>query len=339
MRNIPHTAAFGFANSRGPVLHVEWPQTPQRPRRSTLRRLLMNTLVSRFEGAVAAPAPAPARKHRVSDLTMYLLLGALVLGAWAFTRMGYFRSGDDVGYWLGVSGGVMMLLLLLYPVRKYFKFTHRWGKVKWWFLVHMLLGIGGPLLILVHSTFHLGSVNAAVALFSMLIVAGSGIIGRFLYLRIHSGLHGEKNNLVVLQRRVGLAEGEIQSRFRFAPEVAAHLMKFESEALAGKPGLANAVRRVAWLPMRQRIVYRACMVELDQRLRLVAKEREWSRGQFRRRRDKVHSTARNYLRSVTRVAQLSAYERLFALWHVLHAPFVYLLALTAGFHVFAVHAY
>ena len=299
----------------------------------------MNTLVSRVGVSEAAPLPSPAKKRHVSDLTLYLVLGLLILGAWWFTRLGYFRSGDNVGYWLGVTGGVMMLLLLLYPVRKYFKFTHRWGKVKWWFLVHMLLGIGGPLLIIVHSTFHLGSVNAAVALFSMLIVAGSGIIGRFLYLRVHRGLHGEKSNLADLQKRVGLAEGEIQSKFRFAPEVAGHLMKFESEALAGKAGLANAFRRVIWLPVRQRIVYQSCMTEMDQRLRLLAKEREWSRGQFQRRREKVHGTARNYLRCVTRVAQLSAYERLFALWHVLHAPFVYLLALTAGFHVFAVHAY
>jgi hypothetical protein len=42
---------------------------------------------------------------------------------------------------------------------------------------------------------------------------------------------------------------------------------------------------------------------------------------------------------VVRVAQFTAYERLFALWHVLHVPFVYLLVLTACFHVFAVHAY
>jgi hypothetical protein len=301
----------------------------------------MTTLVSSFGGPQAAPAPSPSPgpKRRASDVSLYLVLALLVLGAWWFTRLGLFRSGDEVGYWLGVAGGVMMLLLLLYPVRKYFKFTHRWGKVKWWFLVHMLLGIGGPLLIIVHSTFHLGSVNAAVALFSMLIVAGSGIVGRFLYLRIHRGLHGEKNNLADLQRRAGLAEGEVQSRFRFAPEVAGHLMRFESEALSGKPGLPTAFRRVIWLPVRQRIVYQTCMTELDRRLRAVGKERGWSRGQFRRRREKVQATARNYLRCVTRVAQLSAYERLFALWHLLHAPFVYLLALTAGFHVFAVHAY
>ena len=42
---------------------------------------------------------------------------------------------------------------------------------------------------------------------------------------------------------------------------------------------------------------------------------------------------------MVRVAQFSTYERVFALWHLLHLPFVYLLLITALFHVFAVHAY
>lgn len=272
-------------------------------------------------------AAAPVKRQRFSDLTLYAVLALPVLGAWQFSRLGLFRSGDNLGYWLGVAGGVMMLLLLLYPARKHFKFSHRWGKLKWWLLVHMILGIGGPLLILVHTTFHLGSLNAEVALFSMLIVVGSGVVGRFLYLRVHRGLSGEMNNLADLQKRVGLAEGEIKSRFRFAPEIAEILMRFEREALMGSPGLATAFRRILWLPIRQRSVYWSCVSELDERLRLIGNERRWTRAQLQRRRDKVHGAAREYLRSVTRVAQLSAYERVFALWHLLHAPFVYLLGL------------
>ena len=33
---------------------------------------------------------------------------------------------------------------------------------------------------------------------------------------------------------------------------------------------------------------------------------------------------RRYLANVVRVAQFSAYERLFALWHVVHVPFIYI---------------
>ena len=301
--------------------------------------IAMTTLTS-ASTAIADPAPAPKRKRSpLTDTTLYAVLAILIIAAWRFARMGYFQPGDDVGYWIGVTGGVMMLLLLLYPLRKYVSFMQRLGKVKYWFLVHMLLGIGGPLLIMIHSTFHLGSLNAAVAMLSMLIVAGSGIVGRFLYLRIHKGLNGERSNLAELQRRAGLAQGEVRSRFRFAPGVAERLMAFEAMATEEGNGWGITLFRVFWLPVRQRIEYDKCAREVDAKLRIIGKDSGWTRGQLRRRSAQARHATRVYLRSVVRVAQLSAYERLFALWHLLHAPFVYLLVLTAGFHVFAVHAY
>jgi len=298
------------------------------------------TTVTASPQALSEPPPPPPKKVRLfSDISLYILLTLLIVGVWRFSRMGYYRSGDDVGYWMGVAGGVMMLLLFSYPLRKYFRFMQRLGKVKWWFIVHMVLGIGGPLMILLHTTFRLGSVNAAVALFSMLIVAGSGVVGRFLYLRIHRGLHGERNNLADLQRRVGLAEGEIKSRFRFAPGVAEKLLAFESMAVSGGNGWGLTLSRLVVLPVRQQVILEACSKELRQRLRIIAKERKWTRSQFERRYAQARSTTRSFLRSVLRVSQFSAYERVFALWHVLHVPFVYLLLVTAIFHVIAVHAY
>jgi hypothetical protein len=114
------------------------------------------------------------------DVVVYLVIAALILAAWRFSQMKLFDAGDDIGYWLGVAGGVTMLLLFSYPLRKHFKFTRNWGRVKWWFLVHMFLGVGGPVLILIHSTFRVGSLNAGVALYSMLLVAASGVVGRFI---------------------------------------------------------------------------------------------------------------------------------------------------------------
>jgi hypothetical protein len=287
--------------------------------------------------ALRRKARRPRRLRR--DLVLYGVLVLLVLGAWYFSRLGLYKSGDNVGYWLGVAGGVMMLLLLSYPLRKYLRFTHRWGKVKWWFVVHMVLGIGGPTLILLHSTFHLRSLNGTVALVSMLIVACSGVVGRFLYLHVHKGLNGERTNLTELQRKAGLAEGEMKLRLRFAPEVAEHLLAFEAQALADDRGFAAALRRVVLLPMRQRAAYRACSRDITERLTAIAAERGWTTQTLRRRRRQAVSLTRRYLLSVVRVAQLSAYVRLFALWHMLHVPFLYLLIVTACFHVFAVHAY
>ena len=285
---------------------------------------------------------APERKAArplAGDTIVYLLLVTLTLGAWEFSRQGYFRPGDDVGYWLGVAGGSMMLLLFSYPLRKHFRFARNWGHVKGWFLVHMLLGVGGPLLILLHSTFRIGSLNAGVALFSMCIVALSGVVGRFLYARVHRGLRGEQVGFDELRTRAGLEEAEARSKLAFAPRVESLLRDFVDAELDAQPGWATWFRQVFLLPAKQWFVYRRCVHELHRPMRRLAKHSGWTREQLAERERLARKLVRRYLTAVVRVAQYTAYERLFSLWHVAHIPFVYLLVLSAVVHVVAVHAY
>ena len=48
---------------------------------------------------------------------------------------------------------------------------------------------------------------------------------------------------------------------------------------------------------------------------------------------------RNYTTLIGRVAQFSFYDRLFALWHIFHLPFFFMLILSALVHVLDVHMY
>jgi hypothetical protein len=274
-----------------------------------------------------------------ADLLVYSVITILVLAVWHVSKMRLFEAGDDTGYWLGVAGGTMMVLLFTYPLRKHFKFTRKWGRVKWWFVVHMLLGVGGPLLILLHSTFRVGSLNAAVALYSMLAVAISGVIGRFIYARVSRGLHGEKASLKDLQRRAGMQQENARSRLAFAPEVEAQLKAFELKELNSSAGWLTYFRQVFWLPVQQWMVYKSCSDQLRRTLRTLAKRNSWTASDFVTRKKHAKLLVRQYLDSVTRVAQYNAYERMFSLWHIAHIPFVYLLVLSAVVHVVAVHAY
>jgi hypothetical protein len=263
----------------------------------------------------------------MGDLLVYVALGGLVYLAWWVSQQGFFTAGDDLGYWIGVAGGVFMLLLFLYPLRKRFRFTHKWGKVKWWFWFHMLLGVGGPWLILVHSTFRIGSLNAGVALYSMLIVAGSGVIGRFLYRHVNRGLRGEEIALEELKHYAGMHKANADAKLAFAPAVAQRLRAFEEAELRSTPGWLTYTRQAFFLPLKRELTYWACSRELN---RVSAGKRE-----LKTQRKLV----RSYLHAVVGVAQFSAFERLFALWHLAHLPFVYLLIISAIVHVVAVHAY
>ena len=305
------------------------PAEPAQQRRSSSRP---------DDAAPAAASEQPARR-RVSDFWVYAALTLLTWGAWKFTRLGLFTAGDDIGYWLGVAGGVMMLLLFSYPMRKHLRFTHRWGKVKWWFLVHMLLGVGGPLLILLHSNFQVGSLNAAAALYSMIIVALSGVVGRFIYSHVNRGLHGELTSFGELTVRAGLHQREARSHLRFAPGVEERLHAFGQRELTAQPGFFACLRRAFWLPVKQWLTYYRCMARVRTQLKKLALETGWDHKSLAKRERLARKLVRRYLNAAVRVAHYTAYERLFSLWHVAHLPFVYLLLFSGIAHVVAVHAY
>lgn len=289
--------------------------------------------------APAEFAPPARRPHAHGDLWIYALLAALTAGAWQLSRLGLFAAHDRIGYGLGVAGGVAMLLLFSYPLRKYVRALHRLGKVKGWFIAHMVLGVAGPLLILLHSTFRIGSVNAGVALWSMLVVAASGVVGRFIYLRVHRGLSGEKASFDALRSRAGFDRTEARSKLHFAPAVEQRLQDFADSALSDAPGRLSALKQVTVLPARMWLTYWSCALELHRVLRAIARRRGWSAQETRRRRRGARKLVRRYLASAVKVAQFSAWVRLFALWHVAHVPFVYLMVLSAVVHVIAVHVY
>lgn len=287
----------------------------------------------------ANDAQIAPRRQWAGDLLLYAVLAALTFGTWQLSRQGWFKAGDDVGYRVGVAGGTAMLLLFTYPLRKYLRVMHGWGKVKWWFVVHMTLGVAGPLLILLHAGFHVGSLNAGVALYTMIVVALSGVVGRFIKVRVHRGLHGERSDLRGLQVRAGFVQSDVRSRLYFVPAVETRLREFEQRELHAAADWSTAFRQVFVLPGRQAWIYGVCLLDLRRAFRRIARRGGWDRAERARYERKARRLVWRYLGAVVRVAQYSAYERIFALWHMAHLPFVYLFVISAVAHVVAVHAY
>jgi hypothetical protein len=253
-----------------------------------------------------------------------LVAAALSVSGWQVAHGHYYKPGDEIGYNMGLIGALMMLALLIYPIRKNLKFAQRWGAIKYWFSLHMMFGIFGPLLVLFHSTFQIKSVNAGVAFFSMCIVAGSGLIGRFAYSQIHQGLYGSKLSLDELKSELFGSESEAESKLKNYPKVLMVLHHFHQYALETNPGVLGRVIRFMTLPFRRQWANLLCVIYMP----------KYSR-QSRTRRQLVL----DYLYGVERLAQFAVFERIFALWHVMHIPLVYMLVATAIWHVIAVHMY
>jgi hypothetical protein len=165
------------------------------------------------------------------------------------------------------------------------------------------------------------------------------VIGRFIYVRIHRGLNGERTSLQSLRERAGLVESNARSRLHFAPKVEQLLLNFERHELEADRNWLTHLRQVVWLPVQQWITYLRCVAELRAPLHKLAKRYEWSNADLRRRKRRARRLVDYYLNAVVRVAQYTAFERVFAMWHMAHLPFIYLLVISAIVHVIAVHAY
>lgn len=271
---------------------------------------------------------------------MLLATVALAVGlAWLTTTAFGLTATSRLGYWLGVVGGCAMLVVFLYPLRKRVAAMRGWGAAKPWFVLHMVCGICGPLIVLMHSGFHIGSINAGVATVSMLVVAASGIAGRFIYVRIHHGLSGAHWTLAELRTLIGASDEQLHSRLAFAPGVEQRLHAFQQQL--ERKG-ANALERIAAFltsALRARLVRTHCRRELTIALKARAAASRWDRSQYRRALVKSTRLVDDYLDAVQRAAQLAVYERIFSWWHILHLPLVWLLVLSSVTHVVAVHVY
>lgn len=266
-------------------------------------------------------------------LLVFVLVGLSMWVAYKVATGQYYTPRSNFGFYLGVVGSVMMLLMLAYPLRKHVRFMHRWGALKHWFRIHMIMGIVGPTLILFHSTFHLRSLNATIALFSMLGVVISGIIGRFIYTKIHYGLYGRRATLGKIQAEFAGHSNDAKSRLHFAPRVEQWLQSFERDSMQLDRSFTSHLFSPLTIGSKRIILAFRCARELR---KILKTERH---PEFRGGASEATQLASLYLRECQRVAQFSTFERFFSLWHMLHVPLIYILAACTIFHIVAVYMY
>ncbi len=251
----------------------------------------------------------------------------------------YYSAEDGAGYALGVIGGCMMLALLLYPLRKRVSRLSVIGNVKVWFGLHMMFGILGPLLILFHANFSLGSTNSNVALFSMLIVSASGVAGRYIYTKIHHGLYGQKIELAELTNRLRNNQEDLFSLLRLNPQAREELFQFVDHVLTPTKGLIHSSLRIMTVGLRSRVLIRKIRKSTIERLNSTSVETDLTAKEKRQMEKVIVREADHFLNRTRKVIEFSFYERMFALWHVLHLPLFFMLVTAAIIHVIAVHWY
>ncbi|RMF97708.1 MAG: transcriptional regulator [Gammaproteobacteria bacterium] len=298
------------------------------------------------EAAMAVAAKPTARRSwgeivfsaRGAAVGYALAVLAVIIG-WLLRGRLPIDAEAGVGYALGIIGGSLMLILLLYSLRKRVRWLRRLGATRYWFRGHMMLGILGPVLILYHCNFSLGSLNSRVALYCTLLVAGSGLIGRYLYAKIHQGLYGRKNSLRQLTQQLQQSSERIEHSTGLIRELRLRLVALAEEAMNPPEGLLHSFThpiamgiKTRWLRHR---LYWIARKELTARsLVSPAIERH-----LERLLDVTAKFLDQHLVLVRQLAQFGFFERLFSWWHIVHVPFFLMMIVSGLLHVLAVHMY
>jgi hypothetical protein len=262
----------------------------------------------------------------------------LVWGAHAHLER-YITPQRGCGYWLGIIGGSLMVLLLLYSARKRISWLAWMGGIPAWFEFHMVLGVVGPILVLFHANFSLGATNSNVALICMLLVAGSGAIGRYFYTRLHVHMHGNKDSLEQL-KAVGNRLRTQQTSIELLPGLADAIDRIERRLIAPPHNIIARFLHLLTGPYRSALARISVRREIKEALRKALRRES---PLIARHANRLSLAARRYayrrFDAGRRVAEFQLYERLFSLWHVLHIPLFFMLLLAGIVHVIAVNVY
>ncbi len=222
------------------------------------------------------------------------------------------RPSGAVAHPLGVAGLLLLLVPVLYAVRKRWSRLSRAGSMRGWLEVHIFCGIVGPALITFHTSFKFNGI-ISVAYWSMVAVMASGFVGRYLFVRIPKSIRG-----------VELTHDEIRER--------ADDLKRELDASSLQPGALERVHE--YERELEPLAVGSMLGPVAVRIRLRRMRAGLRRaGADRRLAASVTAAIGERVLLLRRLARLNRTKRLFSMWHVFHLPLVYVMFAIATLHV------
>ncbi len=259
----------------------------------------------------------------LSRVGQYYLLPLWERPDFAFHRT--LRPAGDLGHGLGIAGTVLIAVAIVtYSGRKRLRVMQGRGPMRTWLNLHIYLCLTGPLLVTFHSALKLGGL-ASWSYWSMMIVAGSGIIGRWLYQQFPRTIKGAEMSLDEVRSEQAAARELLSRAHAHAPAALALADAFTDRCLA-------RIRSRGWLTLP--------FLALDDLVRpfRFAALRARLRGMGKLPAEEAAAVIGLVKEQVTlarRIAFLGLFRRLFHYWHVVHLVFFVAMVVFLVMHVAA----
>lgn len=291
--------------------------------------------IARGSASAARPASARAKRQPLAAQRWPITIILATLVALNAAGAPYYRlslgerARSPLHSWLrpsgviGQSAGLLALIIFaflwLYPLRKKYKALAFTGSLAQWLDLHILAAIGLPLLLAIHASWRFDGL-VGLGYIAMLIVCASGIVGRYLYVRIprsRTGLASTREEVAVERRTLITDIAAATGLDPFTVE--------QTLSVAGAWSETGVLRTLQHLLADDIARWRMTRA-LRKRL---AATRAGDKTLDRETIDKVVRLASREISLEQQLRMLDATQRVFGYWHVAHRPF----AITALFAV------
>jgi hypothetical protein len=241
---------------------------------------------------------------------------SIVYGVAVILMGGIPAASDFFGHTLGVLGFLLMLMTeTLYTLRKRSR-SARWGRISFWLQFHIVTGLVGPYMVLLHSSWKFNGLAGIVMLMTGVIVI-SGFIGRYIYTAIPRTADGIEMESGELQSQINGLEVEISKRLGQQPQVYEELARFSTVSMSNSsPGFSNPFGDLS---------YRFNMWNLQRKMDPQTRTQAAALSKLLNRRGALDRQRRSLVQA----------RRLMALWHTLHVPIGLALFTAAFIHIAA----
>ena len=285
----------------------------------------------------ASPAASSSTFWRVAGWTSIVLFSAwLIFVAVIVTLVGvpYFvldeavrpdhglhdlyRPAGLVGLATGFLGTGLMVVLLLYSVRKWLPFTGFMGAPPWWMRFHMICGILGPLFIVLHEGFVMPTGIVGMGFWLMMFVAASGVFGRYFFGYIPTSA----------QERRDLYKQQAQAMKELAAQLVTDTRDDGAEQV--QEALALARGKLA----KPRNLGELALMDVEVRRRVeVIRALLWRSGLPPRTRRQAMHTLTVQLQTQRGIAGLAVAQRYSKYWQLFHQPLAMAMYLIIAVHI------
>jgi hypothetical protein len=232
------------------------------------------------------------------------------------------RPAGHRGLVYGIVGSSMMILMLVYTLRKRTTIFGRRMPLRPFLDFHIYLGVIGPLFIVLHTSFKVQGL-VAIAFWSMVAVAASGYFGRYLYQQIPRNIEDRELTLQEIEEVQKRLEHEMQERGHLSETALVQFTRTFDQAypVPGRGVFSSLFSLVAGDIRRPFVTARL--------RRTLARSRTLPPDSLE---TLMHMASQRALLR-RRLAVLGRVQQVFHYWHVIHKPFAIIMYIIMGVHI------